>query len=72
MPGLADRCGVCAREFGFSLQRCGVCRKPVCADCLVRMSGGVFCGRICAHAFFYGGDEDTEDRGSSAGYEEEE
>ena len=61
MPGLADVCGICAREFPFSLQRCAVCRKAVCGDCVVRMSRGVFCGHICAHAFFYGGDEDVEE-----------
>ena len=62
MPGLADRCGVCARQFNFSLARCGFCHKAVCGDCLTRMAGSVFCGRTCSHAFFYGGDEEIDER----------
>jgi hypothetical protein len=23
------------------------------------MAGAIFCGRLCAHSFFYGGDEDV-------------
>ncbi len=61
MPGLADRCGVCAGEFLFSLPRCGFCHKAVCGSCAARMGGSVFCGKSCAHAFFYGGEEDVED-----------
>lgn len=61
MPGLVDRCGVCSREYGYSLPRCGVCSKSVCGDCVVRMGGAIFCGRVCAHAFHYGGAEDVDD-----------
>jgi hypothetical protein len=25
------------------------------------MAGSVFCGRICAHAFFFGSEEDVEE-----------
>ena len=61
MPGLADRCAVCRREFPFSLGRCGFCHKVVCGDCSTRAGGNLFCSRECGHAFFYGGEEDVED-----------
>ena len=61
MPGLADRCAICNRDFPFSLGRCGSCRKVVCGGCGVRVGGNLFCGRECGHTFYYGGDEDVED-----------
>jgi hypothetical protein len=68
MPGLTDVCAVCKREFLFSLPRCGFCHRAACTDCSSRMAGAIFCSRLCAHSFFYGGeediDEDTEDRKS--------
>jgi hypothetical protein len=67
MPGLADICGACKKSFPFGLPRCLTCHKPVCADCVVRMAGSVFCGRVCAHAFFFGGDEDADEGSSGRG-----
>jgi hypothetical protein len=61
MPGLADACGVCKREFQFSLPRCGFCHRTVCGDCASRTAGAIFCSRLCAHSFFYGGEEDVEE-----------
>ncbi len=61
MPGLVDRCAVCSRQYPYSLARCAVCRRSVCGDCVVRMAGAVFCGRVCAHAFHYGGAEDVDE-----------
>jgi hypothetical protein len=59
MPGLADLCGVCHQEFPYSLPRCPICHRAVCESCAFRMGGSVFCTRTCAHAFFYGADEDV-------------
>ncbi|HEY7370207.1 MAG TPA: hypothetical protein VIA29_09990 [Thermoanaerobaculia bacterium] len=61
MPGLADRCMLCRREFPFSLPRCNMCRKAVCSSCNFRIGGSLFCSKECGHAFFYGGQEDVED-----------
>ena len=61
MPSLSDRCGVCDTEMGFALPRCPICKKAVCETCSVRMGGNVFCGKACANAFFFGGQEDVED-----------
>jgi hypothetical protein len=71
MPGLADRCEVCKQEFPFSLSRCGFCHKVVCGSCSIRVGGSLFCGRECGHAFFYGGDEDVDEAGSSETSEDE-
>ncbi len=67
MAGLSDVCGACKNSFAFGLPRCLTCHKPVCSDCAVRMAGSVFCGRVCAHAFFFGADEDVDERGSGSG-----
>jgi hypothetical protein len=71
MPGLTDICGACKQSFPFGLPRCLTCHKPVCADCVVRMAGSVFCGRVCAHAFFFGADEDADEGQSGRDYEDE-
>ena len=73
MPGLADACEVCKRQFQFSLPRCGFCHRTVCGDCSSRMAGAIFCGRLCAHSFFYGGEEDVgEDESRKGGEFDEE
>jgi len=72
MPGLADSCEVCKRQFQFSLPRCGFCHRTVCGDCSSRMAGAIFCGRQCAHSFFYGGDEDVGEEVDSRGSGERE
>lgn len=61
MPGLADRCAVCGKEFTFSLPRCAFCRKAFCSSCSVRVGGSSFSSKECGHAFFYGGQEDVEE-----------
>jgi len=61
MPGLVDRCGVCGKQFSYSLQRCATCGKPACSDCAVRMARSVFCGKVCAHVFHFGGHEDVDE-----------
>jgi hypothetical protein len=66
MPGLSDNCEICKKNYLFSLARCGFCRKTVCADCLVRVGGSIFCGKACGHTFFYGAEEDAEDGESSS------
>jgi hypothetical protein len=70
MAGLSDICGVCKQSFTLGLPRCQMCHKPVCADCVVRMAGSVFCGRLCAHSFFFSADEDV-DEGHSSGDDED-
>ncbi len=64
MPGQADVCSSCKRSFPFGLSRCYTCHKLVCADCTIRMAGSIFCGRVCSHAFFFGSDEDVDERDS--------
>ena len=59
MSGLSDNCGSCATEFPYALPRCPICHKSVCEDCAVRRGGSTFCGTNCAHAFFFGGEEDV-------------
>jgi hypothetical protein len=58
MPGLTDVCGSCGQEFQYALPRCPVCHKPVCEECVHRMGGSAFCSTECAHAFFFGGEEE--------------
>jgi len=70
MPGLSDTCGICGKNYLFSLPRCGFCHKAVCATCVVRVGGSVFCGKACGHTFFYGADEDVDE--TAAGEEEDE
>ncbi len=71
MPGLTDVCAVCAVEFQFSLSRCGFCHKPVCSSCSFRIGGSVFCGKTCGHSFFYGAQEDVEEREGEEAHEDE-
>lgn len=41
--------------------RCSVCRKTFCDSCGVRRGGALFCGSLCAHAFYFGeSDEESE------------
>ncbi len=72
MAGLADHCGPCGQEFPYALPICPMCRKAVCDRCAVRMGGNTFCGTPCAHAFFFGGQEDIEDESDVARFEDEE
>ena len=65
MPGSGDRCAVCGNDLGYTLPRCGFCHKSVCNDCAVRVGGSVFCSRACAHNFFFGGDDDVDERGGA-------
>jgi hypothetical protein len=61
MSRFEDHCVVCDQDFPFSLPLCQTCRKPACESCAVRMRGGTFCCKPCAHAFFFGGQDDVED-----------
>jgi hypothetical protein len=36
------------------------------------MAGAIFCSRLCAHSFFYGGDEDVGEDDGRKGVEVEE
>ena len=56
-----DHCVTCDQDFPFSLPFCQTCRKLICETCVVRMGGGTFCSKPCAHAFFFGGQDDVED-----------
>jgi len=58
MAGLSDNCGSCNTEFPYALPRCPICHKSVCEACAIRMGGSTFCGTDCAHAFFFGGDDE--------------
>ena len=41
--------------------RCTICHKTFCDSCGVRRGGALFCGDMCAHAFYFGeGDEDSD------------
>ncbi len=53
LPGLR-------RSFSYSLNRCPLCHKTVCEGCSVRRGGCVFCGDLCAHAFFFGDSDDAD------------
>ena len=58
MAGLSDNCGKCGLEFEYALPRCPICHKSVCDGCALRRGGSTFCGTDCAHAFFFGGDDE--------------
>jgi hypothetical protein len=61
MPGPFDGCQICGEAFSYNLTRCPLCHRTVCDSCAVRRGGCVFCGDLCAHAFFFGeSDEDSE------------
>ena len=61
MALFADHCVGCGQDFPYALPACQTCRKAACEACAVRMGGNVFCSKPCAHAFFFGGQEDVED-----------
>jgi hypothetical protein len=61
VTGLSDHCGRCGQEYAYALPRCPVCRRPVCDECAHRMGGNVFCSTECAHAFFFGGEEEIDE-----------
>lgn len=65
MAGLSDNCGRCNQEFQFALPRCPICHRAICDDCAVRMGGSSFCSTDCAHAFFFGGDEEVDESAAS-------
>jgi hypothetical protein len=67
VPGLGDLCAICRQDLGYTLPNCRLCRKSVCGSCQVRRGGSIFCSRDCAHAFFFGG----EDEGGGRSGEEE-
>jgi hypothetical protein len=70
--GLSDHCAVCGQEFMFALPRCPICRKSVCDGCSVRMGGNAFSSTECAHAFFFGGEEEADDAESEVpGFDED-
>ena len=71
MPGLSDKCGVCGSAFLFSLPRCGFCHRAVCANCVSRVGGSVFCSKACGHNFFYGAEEDVDEDKSAEDVEDE-
>ena len=61
MSSSRESCQVCGKTFSFGLLRCTICHKSFCDSCGVRRGGAIFCGDLCAHAFYFGeGDEDTE------------
>ena len=70
--GLSDNCSVCGTQFAFALPRCPICRKSVCDECAVRMGGSTFSSTECAHAFFFGGEDEVpgESEGDSS-YDED-
>jgi hypothetical protein len=72
--GLADHCSVCGQEYMFALPRCPICRKSVCDGCSVRMGGNAFSSTECAHAFFFGGEDEVgdEDDGKSSDRDDDE
>lgn len=67
---LSDHCGGCGQEFPYALPRCPICHKSVCESCAVRMGGSTFCGSACAHAFFFGGQDDVEDESDLSRFED--
>jgi hypothetical protein len=72
VAGLSDLCGRCRQEIPYALPRCPICRRPICDDCVVRMGGSSFCSTECAHAFFFGGEDEVGDEdGQSAGHDDD-
>ena len=72
--GLSDHCSVCGQEFMFALPRCPICHRSVCDSCSVRMGGNAFSSTECAHAFFFGGEDEVPGDGGGDGnseYDEE-
>lgn len=61
VPAPVDGCQVCNETFGYALNRCPLCHKTVCENCAVRRGGCVFCGDLCAHAFFFGESDDADE-----------
>ena len=45
-------------EQDVTLLKCPICFKMVCHDCGRREYGRVFCSQDCAHAFFFGDDDE--------------
>lgn len=70
MSGFSDHCVTCNQDFPYGLPLCQTCRKPACEICVVRMGGNIFCGKPCAHAFFFGGQDDVEDENDLAKLED--
>ena len=60
VPSPTDGCQVCGETFSYSLNRCPLCHKTVCEGCSVRRGGCVFCGDLCAHAFFFGESDEAD------------
>jgi hypothetical protein len=63
MAGMDERvCSGCGdTEEVAILERCQVCQKWYCPDCVYRATGRRFCSSQCAKAFFYGDMDDLED-----------
>ncbi len=48
-------------EANVRLERCPMCQKWFCPDCVYKATGRRFCSGACAKAFFYGDSDDLED-----------
>jgi len=54
-------CITCSKsDEETTLQKCPICFKIVCLDCATHEYGRLFCGKTCAHSFFFGDDDDDE------------
>ena len=52
-------CANCERdEQDLRLEKCPICFKMICENCVVRLYGRSFCSRSCADQFFFGDDDD--------------
>lgn len=63
MAAMDERvCSGCGgTEEVVRLERCQMCQKFYCPDCVYRATGRRFCSSECAKAYFYGETDDLED-----------
>jgi hypothetical protein len=54
--------GCKSTEENERLERCVMCARDFCADCAHRAYARRFCSPDCARAFFFEGEEDTDEK----------
>jgi len=53
-------CKTCRRgQAETRLQKCVICHEYYCYNCRIRKFGKLFCSKICAELFFFGGEDEV-------------